>query len=192
MGGNWRDGTPMTVGGLGYNPDSTNLAPVRHALSGDPTIPGEWSMVNENLPGYDIRGLATHEISTFSPGDILVMDAVINFTNCPGYLEDIPKMKENIDLLQEIYDTGFSGVTSIADVNQVELSLFPNPSSGQFIIESSQRFESFEVLSILGESITKELPLINNEIDLNLGSGTYLLRVTAADGSISTHKFIIE
>ncbi len=192
MGGNWRDGTPMTVGGLGYNPDSTNLAPVRHALSGDPTIPGEWSMVNENLPGYDIRGLATHEISTFSPGDILVMDAVINFTNCPGYLEDIPKMKENIDLLQEIYDTGFSGVTSIADVNQVELSLFPNPSSGQFIIESSLRIESFEVLSLLGESITKELPLINNEIDLNLSSGTYLLRVTAADGSISTHRFIIQ
>ncbi len=191
MGAIWRDGTPLTEDRLGYNPDS-NLPPVRHAMSGNPTIPGEWSMVNENIPGYGILSLATHEVPVFSPSDILTMDAVIHFTNCPGWLEDIPKMKENIDLLQEIYDTGFSGVTLTQDLNNVAFSIFPNPSSGRFILGAVQNFKSYEVLTILGESITNQIPLINNEIDLNLGSGTYLLRVTAADGGISTHKFIIE
>ena len=86
MGSIWLDGTPLTDGGDGYDPGSTEI--VQHAFPGDPNNANEWSMLSEGLPLNDPRVLVTNEMPTLSPGQIITYDAVINFVNCPGYLID--------------------------------------------------------------------------------------------------------
>ncbi|MEM6286835.1 MAG: hypothetical protein AAF845_06730 [Bacteroidota bacterium] len=71
MQGIWKDGVPMTVGGDGYNPGSTNFT--QFAFPGDP--PGFWSEYNSdglgraNLPDDRRFGVSTGPF-TFEPGDI--------------------------------------------------------------------------------------------------------------------------
>ncbi len=52
--GTWRDGTPLTFGGNGYNPLSTDYTDF--AYPGNPNTPGEWSMMDTSAPLYIYMG----------------------------------------------------------------------------------------------------------------------------------------
>ncbi len=65
--GLWKDGTPLTLGGSGYNPGSTDY--IAHAFPSNPSDPQGWSMCTANLPYADRRALGAHGPFTFSPGE---------------------------------------------------------------------------------------------------------------------------
>lgn len=65
--GLWKDGTPLTIGGSGYNLGSTNYT--THAYPANPADPQGWSLCTTNLPYADRRALGSHGPFTFSPGE---------------------------------------------------------------------------------------------------------------------------
>jgi len=192
MGAIWRDGTPLTNGGNGYNP--MNDIPVTHAFPGDPTIDTEWSMLSENLPLLDPRTLTTNQQDVLQPGQFITYDAVINFTNCPGHLTDIAKAKENIDHLQDLYDRNFEGVSNTSDANNLitEVILFPNPSTGKIQIESSHDFETYIVTDLQGRRLAQGEMDNTNELNLDLFGGSYLLKMYEREGGVYYGKVVIQ
>jgi hypothetical protein len=64
--GTWRDGTPLTFGGTGYNVGSTNL--VKYALPSNPNDPNGWSMCTANLNFGDRRTLQASGPFLLKPG----------------------------------------------------------------------------------------------------------------------------
>lgn len=192
MGSLWRDGTPLTSGGDGYDPASTEV--VQHAFPGDPNNANEWSMFSEGLPLNDPRTLTTHEVGTLSPGQILTFDAVINFVNCPGYLPDITKAKDNIDELQQIYDSKFAEVTATHeptfDLNEVQL--YPNPSTGKVFLRSELNFDSYWIKDINGAVLSKGGQRGLSEIDIDLDAGIYLIELLSDNGKKYISKVVIK
>jgi hypothetical protein len=65
--GKWRDGTPLTTGGIGYNPGSTNY--INHVFPDNPNDSQGWSMCTANLPYADRRMINSHGPFNFASGD---------------------------------------------------------------------------------------------------------------------------
>jgi YVTN family beta-propeller protein len=84
-------------------------------------------------------------------------------------------------------------VTSISDLNTASISVYPNPSSGRFLINSSEIINSIVVRNVLGE-VVKSVTLSNfsDVIDLTKEiNGVYLVEINTNFG-VMTKKLIVE
>ena len=81
-------------------------------------------------------------------------------------------------------------ITNIdAVVVKANISIFPNPSSGIFQIESNQEINQIEVFNITGQVI---LSFNSNTIDLsNQPSGIYLIEIKTTD-AVFVNKLVKE
>ena len=53
LSGYWSNGTPLTAGGDGYNPNNTFATPTSYVFPSNPNSSSGWSMVSESLSGFD-------------------------------------------------------------------------------------------------------------------------------------------
>ena len=81
----------------------------------------------------------------------------------------------------------------IDDVEALQVNVYPNPASRFLHVESTDAIASVAVFNTVGQQVVLQQP--NSErvtLDLSrLASGNYTLRITAADGSQSIRKFIV-
>ncbi len=112
LSGSWRDGTPFSFGGDGYDPTSTNL--IDYAFPSDPDDPNGWSMCNpgpefpSGLPGYDRRTVQASGPFLLQPGarNELIIGAVW-VPNLDYPCPDITKLQFADDLAQDLFDSCF-------------------------------------------------------------------------------------
>lgn len=100
MQGNWREGSPMKIGGSGYNPGSQ--AVTKYAFHSAPSHfgPNSWSMCSENLSYGDRRILMNSTINSISPGSHL--EALSGVVYVPSQKYPCP----DISYLQHASDKG--------------------------------------------------------------------------------------
>ncbi len=106
MRGLWADSTPLTFGGSGYNPASTDT--VRFAFDGEPNDPNGWSMCTSNLENGDRKLLLTQGPILLQPGAInqyiSVITTAFDVKNpCP----DISKLRYNNTHAQNLFGNCF-------------------------------------------------------------------------------------
>lgn len=103
----FKDGTPLTQGGSGYDPLST--AVVNHAFYDNPNDPNGWSMITENMFIADRRTVASTGPFNLNPGASFQLDAAYSFHREPGadHLENVDVALNNIPGLQDFFDSGF-------------------------------------------------------------------------------------
>ncbi len=84
-------------------------------------------------------------------------------------------------------------VLGVSEIHTTSVSVYPNPSSGRFFINSSEMIESIVVRNILGAAIkTIFISSLSDVIDLTSeGKGVYLIEVKTSLGVI-TKKLIVE
>ncbi len=129
LSGTWKDGTPFTYGGDGYNPASTDF--IDYAFPGDPNDDTEWSMCNpqssnfpDGLPEYDRRTVQASGPFTLQPGAVneLIIGAVwvpaLNYP-CPN----ISSLQFADDISQALFNTCFDILDGpdAPDVDWIEL-----------------------------------------------------------------------
>ncbi|MBK8081331.1 MAG: T9SS type A sorting domain-containing protein [Saprospiraceae bacterium] len=97
-------------------------------------------------------------------------------------------------------DTSFfiSDVSSILDINQLEVKIYPNPTRIILIIDfqnTEQLRGIIQVQDLLGNIVIREVKRkIDKELNLNLSglnSGVYIVNIELERGSILYRKFII-
>ncbi|MCO6480566.1 MAG: T9SS type A sorting domain-containing protein [Phaeodactylibacter sp.] len=107
--GHWRDGTPLTSGGSGYDPTLSN--PVANfAFPGDPNNPAEWSALSAGLAdAADQRAIGSVFLGELLPGAVSEVDFGYTFFREEGadFLGNVTAMYEGIPLLQSWYDNNF-------------------------------------------------------------------------------------
>jgi hypothetical protein len=70
LSGYFRDGTPYTYGGSGYNPDDPTAQKIKYAFTEEPNNATGWSMCTANLPFDDRRTLQTSGPFRLNPGAV--------------------------------------------------------------------------------------------------------------------------
>ncbi len=87
-------------------------------------------------------------------------------------------------------DIQIAGSSNTTDLSDLGVSFFPNPVSTSLTIQSSADVQTVEVFNVNGQRVLNNDALSNNTISTtSLSQGTYILRVTTADG-VGTSTFI--
>ncbi|MFM7643890.1 MAG: T9SS type A sorting domain-containing protein [Sphingomonadales bacterium] len=84
----------------------------------------------------------------------------------------------------------------INEITAIEtLHCYPNPSNGQFTIETTQGFKVLRVFDLSGKVIFETKNLYSSNYEMDLGSqnnGLYLIEVTFENGQLMRNKLLIE
>ncbi|MEL7377796.1 MAG: hypothetical protein AAFN65_12625, partial [Bacteroidota bacterium] len=102
------DGSPITNVGLGNN-ENLGDTTLFH-FNGDPNNPDEWSLSTVGFSSLEQwYGLASVDIGSWNQGEVITMDVANSFFREPGnnHLENVQAMYEGVDLLQNLYDSGW-------------------------------------------------------------------------------------
>ena len=151
--GLWRDGTPITYGGSGFNPDNEEADTVRYVFPDPPNTEG-WSMCTEDLPFGDRRTvqatgpllLQPNETNELIIGAVFVPNVVYD---CP----DISRLQTADDLAQALFNSCFNIVDGpdAPDMAAVELDrqLILILSNDTVLVESNNAKEQYEEVDII-------------------------------------------
>jgi hypothetical protein len=197
--GRWRDATPLTYGGTGYNPGG-NSPPANFAFSDFPNDPDGWSMITEDVGFNDIRSLITAFDGVVNPGDVGVIDFVDHMKYSTDY-DDVSMFEiypDVISTLREEYDMAINNRLScnlLSSQNNLHnysnIQVYPNPVNDLLRIESIESNVTLvSVMDMHGRRlITQELNETSHSINVEeLMPGLYLLNYSVA-GQEYTTKF---
>lgn len=203
MRGFWRDGTPMTYGGTGYQSSGThcnfmfpgNSDPSGFGTGGIPQIP--WTEESENNPAGDRRGLAGMGPFTWQPGGLQVLDiAFIWSRDSSGAYSSVLKNFAETEQIVEFYrkDSIWSWITggqfpycdnAPAFSEQVvlpedKIQAYPNPASATVNLVPSPgtgRY-SLELINLNGKTIMKKDAEGLSQVDVSeVPRGIYIIRM---------------
>lgn len=82
---------------------------------------------------------------------------------------------------------------SISDIDNDNISLYPNPSNGTFFIKHNNSIESVQILNALGQKINT-IPSTTNLISINLGhkKGIYFVKIKVSSGNDIVRRVIVK
>lgn len=191
----WIDGEPLTVGGTGYNPGSTEVTDF--AFSGHP--PNFWSEFNKdghgsaNSPG-DRRFLMSNGPLTLEPGDERTITLGILWALSGNNIASVSAVKVASDYIQQDFDgcAFVSNEDGAAPSSGVLGAAYPNPFAAQTALELSVETPgraTVEVLDVLGRRVAvlldEAVPAGSRTLTWRpraaLPNGLYFVRVQAGD-----------
>jgi len=196
--GTWRDGTPITSGGTGYNPGNPSASPLKFLFPDHPTDPNGWSELAENNPkknrscivSYGPTVLNSHFVSFPLKFALTVSDKV-------GLTQQLQHLTEMRDLQQYVYNYFWHcpnplDSLCITPVSAKEITsiarIAPNPTQDFVSLETpGLDIINIVLVNALGQKIAIETPQPAKDNRMmvslkNLPSGVYFLHWNARDG----------
>jgi hypothetical protein len=201
--GKWRDGTPLTSGGTGYDPESTDYT--NFAYSGNPVTGSGWTEVGEeNIPG-DRRGILSAGPFTLPAGGSICIDIALPFAQDleGNNITSVAMLKEKAEAIQQFYNkqnyemacSGNIGVKE-NEKNNGKVQIYPNPTTGELTITNYElEITNVEIFDVYGKLLSSH-PLIpsssHHKIDLShLINGIYLVKMYSDNNQIVTKRLVI-
>lgn len=201
------DGTPMTTGGNGYNPGSTNYT--NHLFDGDPFTSAGWTEVTAGNAPADRRGMGSFPSTSLAAGERISFDLVLTVARGDGnnHLENIQELFDVQDDAEQFYDnqtfeegdlaTAYTPAVGIETnaLTKERVSVFPNPSNGFIRITSAEPLTELTVLDAQGRSIQLQPAVSRNGYAValpgSLENGVYFLQVKSASGEYHSKKIVL-
>ena len=97
---------------------------------------------------------------------------------------------QGFDEREVIYEKGLNTLIGVNDFSLATISVFPNPSKGNFTVNTEEIF-TLEIIDILGKRLDVKTINGTTEINSNLAAGTYFLRFTNENTS-QVKKLLVE
>jgi hypothetical protein len=201
----WKDGTPLTLWGNGYDPGSTDYT--NFAFDGDPVAQTGWTEVTPNGPGsepatpIDRRGLLNTGPFTLPAGGSICIDIALPFArDLEGdNIASVAMLKQKAQAVQQFYNNQHYEMTCSGTIGVKEnenskatLQIFPNPSQGQFVVSCDKIIESIELYDLLGQKVFSGTPKEQTiQINTQLPQGLYMYRILLQDNSFHSGKIVV-
>lgn len=199
----WLDGSELTEGGNGFNPNSTELT--AFAFPDFPTQSDGWSMISAGVPASDTR-----TISVFDLEDVLLpgQGDIVDFADHVL----ISKEKTGLDIF-DIYESAITEIKVdfedmkegdfncdiMSAVNELDDSnafiIYPNPSNDvlQFDFHESQKEGKIFIHSMEGREVGIYEIHHKQKMNLsitNLAPGMYMLTLRTSSGEVYNESFV--
>lgn len=200
--GMWADGTPLTYGGNGYDPGSTDYASYAYPGTTDPKGRPEWSEITEKNYVGDRRMIQAVGPFTFTPGSVYEISIGVAWARDTSRLASVEKMKLASDKAQQLADNNFiiaghtcnSPLTAVKTDSGFEPGLFPNPMSSFSILKFAETpvKASIRIYDLQGRTIRSET-LFGYQYAIDkkeIKAGIYLVSVTS-NGKSHQKKLIV-
>ena len=163
----------------------------RIGSSGDWTdIPGSILVVSNDWTDGVLDSIALPVVCNNQPTLYLRWIMTTN-TNSEG--GDVAS--NGINKIDDIFLTGKMGNTGIpGNPKEISFRVSPNPSNGQFVVESVEPISELSVYDSGGKCVYRQDSFKSNKISLkldNIPQGTYFLKIITIDGKSGNQKLII-
>ena len=197
MRGRWKDGTPFTEAGHGYETDGPETLFV---YAGDPVTNQCWSHANDCLGGIvsSWRGNIVVHTGPFylGPGESTEVVFAIPFAQGTSNLDSVTQLRKAAHVVKAAWDTGFLApqrveVEPLPESFQLQISPpFPNPFTDQTAIRYELP-EAMFVRMVVYDALGREVAVLVDGEHLagsyeavfdgtGLAPGTYIVRFEAA------------
>ncbi len=191
--GRWRDGSPLTRGGYGYNPGSSERS--SYAFPDAPNDPNGWSLCTEDFPDLDFSNLINSGPYHADPGRVNSISFAVFLTEdvalpCPA----LDQVLDNCVLIEQHFQNLPTATQDLpkADFN---IQFAPNPFHDYTILTSNiQGLNEVELLSLDGQIIRRYTNLTDDQLRIerqNLPVGMYLYRGWTNQGRSTSGKLLI-
>jgi len=187
--GKWKNGAPLTYGGSGYNPGSTNYT--KFAYSGDPVMQTGWTEVSESNDPDDRRGIMSTGPFTLNAGDCINIDIAFPYTrdDAGNNIKNVTFLKQNAQAIKQFYNTQSyepmcagdfqpelcekpSAILGVAEANKAVIT-WNKPENIDGILTGYYVYRD-------GKKVETTANDVKEYIDKNLDEGTYVYQVSAA------------
>src|SRR5690606_23504536 len=102
----------------------------------------------------------------------------------------VPEKKGN-GVYHDFFVAKLTNPLSTEEFNQLNVKVYPNPTSGIINIETQETLQSYEVYNVLGQQIQNGMFNGNNQINLHgATAGVYFIKVTTTQGSSATVQVV--
>ncbi len=195
MQGIFQDGLPLTTGGDGHNPGSTDYT--NYAFPGNPSDGSEWSMCSEALPAGDRRMLINSGPFRLSPGSINRLSFAVIYQPSVAYpCPDIGGLVEVGDIVSDFYNDNSTVSTKRPIFQDNAISLTPNPFTNQtqLLIDGQSNLQQVQLYSITGQLVRSYNSLSANSLTIekgNLTTGMYFYKALSKGGKAYSWKFVV-
>ena len=184
----WRDGSPFTFGGDGYQTGSPFPFVFPDALT-DST---GWSACTTEWPNYTLYSLFNFPLGDFAPGEKKTFDLAFFRIPAPQNLcaNSDPLLWPD-DQIQEFWENEVVAVSDLpAPLSPVHI--FPNPSRGFFTIQGLSNF-SWKISNLQGMTIAEDAtPSISAKISTDGWTpGLYFVEVELTSGKRVVKKVVV-
>ncbi len=188
--GKWRDGWPMTIGGNGFDPSSSDTT--TFLLTGDPSDDTSWNMCSANLPEADRRCLMSTGMNTLQPGQSFTNSYAVIFVENESY--PCPSLDRLIDATEIVVNNVTTSTYNIEDISTLEI--FPNPAKNVVHIKSEKEVQKIQLLSTSGQVMKQEVVAnFTKGYAFNLSeipNGMYIISVIDKNGNSQLEKIIVQ
>jgi len=193
MNGLWRDGSPMTVGGIGVGGN----IPTKYVFSDPPNDEDGWSMCTAQPPS-NFRMIMLN----FTPFELdhnesnTMTFSVTGIEDVQHPCPDITPLIERTDALEEIWNDRILTSTSSISIDQDhDLKISPNPTSDMISISltGKDKIDKIELVNLQGQliMILSNVGKASLQMDLSgLNCGTYILLVRTELDKNYNHRVI--
>ncbi|NVK65705.1 MAG: T9SS type A sorting domain-containing protein [Flavobacteriales bacterium] len=170
-----------------------------------PSDPGNVSQPNSevtlaNAPG-DRKGIANINLGTLVSFSEYTFDYAVIYNREAGgdNIQNASGLKNVADAVQDFFDTTFVDdcllqTAAIDELEEVNFSIHPNPSVGEFVIALGDDFTDASVMisDLSGRVVMQEKELNSTEtlIQLDQPSGVYLVHLTS-DGRTTVKRMVL-
>jgi hypothetical protein len=213
----WKDNTPVTYGGDGYNtgqpcnymyPGSSDLA-YGWGLGGNcagPVSSIPWDEFSAGNTGGDRRGVGSSGPFTFKPGDVQTLDLAYVFGRDytgGGVQPSLNVMNARIDSIRSYVAQSHNPCGGIFNTgileNKTELHsilVYPNPANHILFLSFSAKTKNAvcEVYDVTGKKVLSVVgsQLLEGKIDVSgFANGLYMIRIVDGD-KVYSQKFLKE
>ncbi|HHH50475.1 MAG TPA: hypothetical protein ENK52_05815 [Saprospiraceae bacterium] len=148
LSGSWRDGTPFTFGGNGYNIGGT---PIKYAFVDSPDDPNGWSMVAENLAFGDRRTIQASGPFKLEPGAINELIIGVVWVADQDYpAPSIATLQFADELAQSLFDNCFdiTDGPDAPDIDWIELDQELIAIISNDEVTSNNAFEKYQEIDV--------------------------------------------
>ncbi len=195
--GSWRDGTPLTKGGSGYDPASTDVS--HHVFSNPPNDPGGWSMCTEPSIPEDRRILLSSGPFELPPGAVNSLRfAVLMVPDISLPCPDLAQVYDACQKVETFLDVVSSTEEIAGPVHEAGFSIGPNPMNQNTFIElhnPSRRIRQLQLFAIDGRQLRSYTNPDSRRIEIergHLAAGLYIIRLTLDNGREIAGKLVVE
>ncbi len=120
----------------------------------------------------------------FSQGQVDLMLSTLNAPTAQGGRRNLKNSTVSIDCSN--LTTSTNNLTT-----NINLSIYPNPTKGNLLINTFEKIISISVCNIVGKKVISNAKINNYQLDLNqLSNGIYLIKISTEKGEI-TKKIIL-
>ncbi len=183
--GVWKDGSPLTYGGNGYNTGAIT----RYALSGNPCANTGWTESLAGTTAGDRRMLGSAKLDTLHPNETNKISVAYLWSRATsgGAIGSLCKMFSQADSL--IGWTNNNPPLSAKTPQTQTVKIYPNPATSSVTIETAENDINVSLFDINGRSV---LSTTQKTIDISgLAKGIYIVRGTAGTTYIS-QKILVQ